>query len=1238
MNIKILKNLKLLATVIAVTALSFSLNAQTNIASQSFEGSGNWNYSPNPANYNTSSTSDKDVWDIVSALPVGSSTPSVIPTNGASFWGMQDLNNVNGGGNFYHVLAFEDIDIIGYTNVTLSFDYKTVSYDSTDELRYILVVDGIDQTPVNLPKNNSNTITLNISTNYPAAKDISIRIEALQDGPTDYAGVDNFSIDGTLVNMNDLTSTVNAPTSQIPGNTVNANDINTQLNAVDVFKFEIEDQGTTDNKTTIVTDMKFTPGLNNTLQWGDDVQGITIFDGSNYIIPSNVIIDDSEITLEFNDVSNSIVVADNSSKTFTLAFYINETDIADNDVIQVKIDDFGHGFHEDSAGSGFENSLSGGSIIGNLISVNVEATELRFLQQPTDVNVGEVMSPDVKIAFTDLNGNVDSTYTGSNGTINLITNGSTDSSATLSEAAQSGIATFDDLIFTTQQSNITLTASHGDNIITGTYTSDSFDVIVSLTVLAIQDFENSTPEWLYSSDVTFFDNGTSGFFGFKDISSTPLDYMNLSGNILFENDLDDEGNNGTSGFANITFSPVNIENFNDVTISFDYDIQGYNANDDDAKYQVFYDGIGQGEVFLLDGNSASSVNDAEGTISIIVPNTVDEVYMVLSIRNDGASGYSGFDNFVVTGYPDTPQLFIFEDNIWTPGNPQGISDFNDDITIVNGNAIFNQDLTVRDLTVDNGASVEFQELLDLKGDIVNNGTILFKSISETQTGVLGEVLPSSSISGSGDFVTERYISAGDRAFRFLSSAVTTSTSINENWQEGVNNTGINFPSDNINPNPGYGIHITGSQTGSNGFDATPSGNPSLFTFDNVTQTWSAVGNTNSNTLTAGNPYRVFVRGDRGVNVTDNSTTPTATTIRSTGSIVTGDVTMNNMSGVQDDFNFIGNPYQAPVDMQQLLFSSSTNINTNQYYIWDPNLSSQGAYVTISLIDGTNSQGSNANMFLQPGQAAFVTTASTTANTSLVFQENFKGIPSDLTETFRSSNDNINIVGKLYTQEAFTNNDYINDSFRIRFSNQYSNNKELNDAIKPFNIDENIGLKNGNYLFSIESRELPTNNETIEIYNDNYRSENYVLSLSIGNFDNLSTYLKDDFTGQLILLNPGENNIPFSVDLSDASSNSDRFSLVFENSTLSDEITELDALAIYPNPLNGGSLFIKLPNNTNNELEVNAYNMLGQKIYSETSNTSNSTLEIQNASAWKSGVYLISVSNGNKTITKKIVKK
>ena len=69
--------------------------------------------------------------------------------------------------------------------------------------------------------------------------------------------------------------------------------------------------------------------------------------------------------------------------------------------------------------------------------------------------------------------------------------------------------------------------------------------------------------------------------------------------------------------------------------------------------------------------------------------------------------------------------------------------------------------------------------------------------------------------------------------------------------------------------------------------------------------------------------------------------------------------------------------------------------------------------------------------------------------------------------------------------------------------------------------------------------------------------------------------------------------------------------------------------IYPNPVKGNTLFVKLPNNDKASYRI--LNMLGQTVMS-----GDSAKEI-NVSNLKSGMYFIEVNDGEETMTKKFIK-
>ena len=105
----------------------------------------------------------------------------------------------------------------------------------------------------------------------------------------------------------------------------------------------------------------------------------------------------------------------------------------------------------------------------------------------------------------------------------------------------------------------------------------------------------------------------------------------------------------------------------------------------------------------------------------------------------------------------------------------------------------------------------------------------------------------------------------------------------------------------------------------------------------------------------------MVRGDRSIDVTDNATSPTNTKLRSTGSVKQGQVTVTDINTTSGNASFIGNPYQALVDMDAVI-TNSTNLQ-KFFVIWDPTLGGtptvgqpggRGAFVTVDATNGGTS--------------------------------------------------------------------------------------------------------------------------------------------------------------------------------------------------------------------------------------------------------------------------------------------
>lgn len=183
-------------------------NAQTTQFFQSFESTSpeNWNYVISPTTYNTEGDlivdGSEDVWAVIEEFTNDIDNPS----EGNLFFGAQDINNPNGGGALYHTITFDAIDTSNLTNMTLSFDYFSKGYDSSDHIKYEILTNNT--TPfadnstndalvggIDLNKGTVNWTTIN--TAIPDGTSfVRLRIKAYQNGSSDFLGIDNIKLIG----------------------------------------------------------------------------------------------------------------------------------------------------------------------------------------------------------------------------------------------------------------------------------------------------------------------------------------------------------------------------------------------------------------------------------------------------------------------------------------------------------------------------------------------------------------------------------------------------------------------------------------------------------------------------------------------------------------------------------------------------------------------------------------------------------------------------------------------------------------------------------------------------------------------------------------------------------------------------------------------------------------------------------------------------------------------------------
>lgn len=576
--------------------------------------------------------------------------------------------------------------------------------------------------------------------------------------------------------------------------------------------------------------------------------------------------------------------------------------------------------------------------------------------------------------------------------------------------------------------------------------------------------------------------------------------------------------------------------------------------------------------------------------------------------------YYSYPDDQIFGVATTATDGLYADNsTWTNGNPPASTD---QITIDHNVTVNTSPIINNSLTINSGKSltIDPDQVLTLNDSINNIGTLTFSSSSSGSAQLING--PNASISQPVE--VNRFIPALDnsrRAFRFVTSAVTTSGSIFENWQE------------NGGTAAGLGTHITGNGGATNGFDTTGTNNPSMFDFNHTTGQWAAVTRTNSNTdiLTAGAPYRLMVRGDRNYNLGSVPADPVNSnvTLRATGTLnLASSVNTGPLNPVVNGFSFVGNPYQATVDIAQV---TKNNVNPNFIYVWNPNANTRGAYETVTVNNGTPV----ANQFIQPGQSFFV---STIANgpASLDFKESDKQTNGNSIGFFSTPSQRPFISVAL--NKDYQGNDIRTDELRMFLDG--NNAVTIEDAIKLDNLDENIASLNNGLRFSIENKAMPIGGEVIALDIQNYRATAYSFKIVLNNLNTgISAKLHDAYLNTNHDLNNGENIISFTVDPAiTGAAAANRFSLQFSNSTLSENEEYKSLFNFYPNPTENGVIILEL-DRLQHETDLIIYDSLGQMVDFYRLNDTNTTLDLSKLSA---GIYVIKVQSGDRSATKKLI--
>ncbi|HAY70894.1 MAG TPA: hypothetical protein DCX89_03310 [Saprospirales bacterium] len=406
----------------------------------------------------------------------------------------------------------------------------------------------------------SGTATTTTISNINVSGPITIKVS--KEGNAYRCAIDDLTWTTYIVSSNDNDSEVDGPSPSSQPDPIFISSLNdSDGESVKVFDFDIYDYGSGDGVPTIVLLTTIKSGSNNTANWLNSIGGAKLsLDGGTTFVTTATPVITSDNNIIFTIPSGNLEISDGDGETVSLFIYLKNTGLIDNSIFEFTVSATTHGFVADGSGSQFANTMGGA--VSNQILLDVEASELRFVQQPSSTNVNVAMSPAVTVEASDVNGNRDLDFTSSIS----ITSSGTLTGSPVTVAASNGLATFSSLTHTVLGTGLTLNAERNG---TGDWDeqSNTFNIITLPTVddVRINEVDSDTPGTDAAEFVELF--GTPNF----DLSGLVVVFFNGNGDIsYYAADLDgfnlDEngyfilGNSGGSFTPDIPFSGNTLQN------------------------------------------------------------------------------------------------------------------------------------------------------------------------------------------------------------------------------------------------------------------------------------------------------------------------------------------------------------------------------------------------------------------------------------------------------------------------------------------------------------------------------------------------------------------------------------------------------------------------------------------------------------------------------------------------------
>ena len=266
------------------------------------------------------------------------------------------------------------------------------------------------------------------------------------------------------------------------------------------------------------------------------------------------------------------------------------------------------------------------------------------------------------------------------------------------------------------------------------------------------------------------------------------------------------------------------------------------------------------------------------------------------------------------------------------------------------------------------------------------------------------------------------------------------------------------------------------------------------------------------------------------------------------------------------------------------------------------------------------------------------TVSAVGSSVVIFRENYKTTATANNTTFSEPEELANMNINL-NEDILTSGNTVIDAVKVKFRNGGNNAKDTLDATKLWNYEESFAIdRNPNYM-SIESRAMPTAQDSIPLYFGNSKLLAYRLVVEPENLVNTKAYLYDRYLESSTEL-PSDIATPVSFKLDPSipeSKATDRFVIKFEEVSLgTQDVVFNSSMVVYPNPMRGNSFSISHQQAFDGQvLSLKLFDLQGRMVLDqELNNSSRMTVNLNNSLS--SGVYILKLSDTKNSQTTKLI--